>query len=85
MLPGSYLELLDIAGDLEDVEIELGVRDKRDTPRRNYFLEKHPWLNNIKDNIDIQFTRKNKLVRNDICPCGSGKKYKKCCIDNAVF
>ncbi len=23
-----------------------------------------------------------KLGRNDPCPCGSGKKYKKCCIDN---
>jgi hypothetical protein len=21
----------------------------------------------------------NKVARNDICPCGSGKKYKKCC------
>ncbi|EGT0000964.1 hypothetical protein I9Y31_003295 [Clostridium perfringens] len=23
-----------------------------------------------------------KISRNDICPCGSGKKYKKCCINN---
>ena len=23
----------------------------------------------------------NKIGRNDPCPCGSGKKYKKCCID----
>ena len=23
--------------------------------------------------------RKNKVGRNDLCPCGSGKKYKKCC------
>ncbi|QIM67866.1 prepilin peptidase [Mannheimia granulomatis] len=23
---------------------------------------------------------KNKIGRNDMCPCGSGKKYKKCCI-----
>ncbi|OJV65930.1 MAG: hypothetical protein BGO41_08325 [Clostridiales bacterium 38-18] len=23
----------------------------------------------------------NKVGRNDPCPCGSGKKYKKCCID----
>ncbi len=23
----------------------------------------------------------NKISRNDPCPCGSGKKYKKCCID----
>ena len=22
---------------------------------------------------------KNKIGRNDPCPCGSGKKYKKCC------
>lgn len=22
----------------------------------------------------------NKLQRNQLCPCGSGKKYKKCCI-----
>ena len=22
---------------------------------------------------------KSKILRNDICPCGSGKKYKKCC------
>jgi len=24
----------------------------------------------------------NKIGRNDPCPCGSGKKYKKCCMDN---
>ncbi len=24
---------------------------------------------------------KDKIGRNDICPCGSGKKYKKCCMD----
>ena len=23
-----------------------------------------------------------KIGRNDSCPCGSGKKYKKCCMDN---
>ena len=23
--------------------------------------------------------RKEKIGRNDLCPCGSGKKYKKCC------
>jgi len=25
-----------------------------------------------------------KLGRNDACPCGSGKKYKKCCLENGV-
>lgn len=26
----------------------------------------------------------NKIGRNDPCPCGSGKKYKKCCIDKEI-
>lgn len=28
-------------------------------------------------------TRSNKVGRNDPCPCGSGKKYKKCCLTRA--
>jgi uncharacterized protein YecA (UPF0149 family) len=28
-----------------------------------------------------QQTVSNKIGSNDPCPCGSGKKYKKCCID----
>lgn len=30
------------------------------------------------DNV-IDFTTRKKVGRNDPCPCGSGKKYKKCC------
>ncbi len=26
---------------------------------------------------------RNRIGRNDICPCGSGKKYKKCCMETA--
>ena len=25
-----------------------------------------------------------KVSRNDPCPCGSGQKYKKCCLDNPI-
>ena len=33
-----------------------------------------------KDNIiDLGQKTKNKIYPNDLCPCGSGKKYKKCC------
>ena len=33
-----------------------------------------------KDNIiDFEQRRSNKIYPNDLCPCGSGKKYKKCC------
>jgi hypothetical protein len=27
----------------------------------------------------------SKIGRNDSCPCGSGRKYKKCCLDSGVF
>lgn len=34
------------------------------------------FVNDIKDNL----VNYNKIGRNDPCPCGSGKKYKKCCL-----
>ena len=36
-------------------------------------------LNNILQPISAE---KTKLGRNDACPCGSGLKYKKCCLLN---
>lgn len=29
--------------------------------------------------VDGEFPKQTKIARNDPCPCGSGKKYKKCC------
>lgn len=47
--------------------------------------KKHPaamdWLR--KHETQAQGSPKVKVGRNDPCPCGSGKKYKKCCIDQA--
>src|SRR5689334_20957569 len=33
----------------------------------------------VKDNVALSIT----ISRNDICFCGSGSKYKKCCIDKS--
>ncbi|QCX33513.1 SEC-C domain-containing protein [Caloramator sp. E03] len=33
-------------------------------------------------NIDHTVVNQNKIGRNEPCPCGSGKKYKKCCGKN---
>jgi len=59
-------------GDIEDVEIELGLRERRSTPppdfRRALGLPMQ------------QAAKPKKVGRNDPCPCGSGKKYKKCCL-----
>ena len=27
----------------------------------------------------------DKIGRNDLCPCGSGKKYKNCCLNEGTF
>ena len=29
--------------------------------------------------------REYKIGRNDPCPCGSGKKYKNCCLDSGKY
>jgi len=43
-------------------------------------LELHEILSKRDENIiDFPTTKKEKIGRNDPCPCGSGKKYKKCC------
>jgi len=75
---------LGIVGDLEDVEMDLGLRDKRETPERNYRLEKYPQLELLNEDDKPPPAKKKKLGRNDICPCGSGRKYKKCCLDDAI-
>jgi uncharacterized protein YecA (UPF0149 family) len=54
-------------------------QEKRDNdPLRQLFSE-------FTDNIIKQADNKNlqrKVGRNEPCPCGSGKKYKKCCLNN---
>ena len=76
---------LSIAGDEEDVEIALGLREKRDTPQPRYdqtfqdALARSRWDKD--DTWQVQAPRQvAKIGRNEPCPCGSGKKYKKCCL-----
>jgi HEAT repeat protein len=59
-------------GDIEDVEIELGLRTRRSTPR--------PDLAQVYGISKPALPKLEKVGRNDPCPCGSGKKYKKCCL-----
>ena len=73
---------LSISGDLEDVEIELGLKDRRITPAR-----RHPLVRNLPSLLggrsagpNPQTVRQEKTGRKDPCPRGSGKKYKKCCL-----
>jgi hypothetical protein len=79
---------LSIAGDVEDVEMEFGLRTRRSTPSPVY----DPFFGNpLSDPAEVisgAITGRNaeasaghrKVGRNDPCPCGSGEKYKKCCL-----
>jgi uncharacterized protein len=40
--------------------------------------------NKFKDFDQIKPSNTTKIGRNDFCPCGSGKKYKKCCINSPI-
>ncbi len=70
---------LSVTGDLEEVEIELKLRIKRSTPRPNFGINDAFDFSDIPVSIQI-VNDSPKVGRNDPCPCGSGKKYKKCCL-----
>ena len=70
--------VLTVAGDVEDVYILLGLRAERETPQPNYL---NPEFEELSSSFDSFKTKKKKIGRNDPCPCGSGKKYKKCCLN----
>lgn len=83
-----------IVGDLEEVEISLGLRTHRTTPKPRFA----PVLSGIDALIEdgdgiwvppghfddygyrAPVRRGTKTGRNEPCPCGSGRKYKKCCL-----
>lgn len=79
-----------VCGDWEDVQITLGLLKERITPKRNYMREKYPEIGTLMDTLDKQLdlgplaAKPKKIGRNDPCPCGSGKKYKKCCLNKPV-
>jgi hypothetical protein len=78
----EYVDL-SVVGDLEDVEIEMGLRTARAIPAdcpspRDRF----PDLDEHIEQWGGRPVKKTKVGRNDPCPCGSGKKYKRCCLNN---
>ena len=75
---------ISIAGDIEDVEIELGLRDQRATKAPNYMARFGDW-GPVPGRPPVPtagpaLPKRQEAGRNDPCPCGSGKKYKKCCL-----
>lgn len=61
----------------KDVSIYLLKAEIRHNLERKEVVKK-TFTNDSKDTKKIQ-AKSSKVGRNDICPCGSGKKYKQCC------
>jgi len=64
-----------ITGDVLDWSVKVGVKDINSDDTRISYEYRCTQLKNEK-----QYFEKMNIGRNDKCPCGSGKKYKKCCL-----
>jgi hypothetical protein len=69
MIIGIYRKML-VAG--------VDVSDDKEVKK---WMKKHPEVLQGGETIKVETVRREepKVGRNDPCPCGSGKKYKKCC------
>ena len=94
-----------VAGDVEDVQIEFGLKTKREHPPKpnkltimgekfrarwkaaelplpdadGNFPEPEPLPEFELPPLSLPYFAPPKVGRNEPCPCGSGKKFKKCC------
>ena len=76
---------LGIRGDKNLMYIIAGIVDFNAIPEENSHLELGiegnpiPLVRFLPDLNKTTIVRDKKIGRNELCPCGSGKKYKKCC------
>jgi uncharacterized protein YecA (UPF0149 family) len=85
----EFIDMADLPEDIEIADIEKSVPFL--TPKeieyqyqmiKDYNEFKYSHLTKKEREADIQPVRTEpKIGRNELCPCGSGKKYKNCCIN----
>lgn len=61
---------------------ELKAKQYEEKVKNFYQLKEEYVFNNVPLYNDISVTKDKKIYPNEPCPCGSGKKYKKCCGKN---
>jgi len=70
---------VDAEGNILDVKNRLITRDDIPAEQIDQLREQGTLYAERRKQIYLDSTHKRKIGRNDPCPCGSGKKYKKCC------
>ena len=59
---------------------EMFAKAQKDTANLVHFIRNYWWERGLPQRLAALHTAQ-KVGRNDPCPCGSGKKYKKCCLN----
>ncbi|MGN7612461.1 SEC-C metal-binding domain-containing protein [Magnetococcales bacterium HHB-1] len=76
---------LSVMEDFEDYQIEVGLLKKRRKPSPQYRIRwtapKDDKLPTSASDTQTYMRETPKVGRNDPCPCGSGRKFKKCCLN----
>jgi len=81
-------QIMSVMGLTEEEALALVEQAQREPER---FARSQEFANQIKQNRGrvvkgLQTRRLGKHIgRNDKCPCGSGKKYKRCCLDGMEY
>ena len=82
-----FLELIsNIKNEIIKILFTIQLQNEEDSKKEQEALEKmKEQMEESTENITTNFAQQEvmssdkKIARNDICPCGSGKKYKQCC------
>jgi Protein of unknown function (DUF1186)/SEC-C motif len=77
--PGWFLEVRAPFGDLLDEFSGWGFQSEREREKERRTVRAELSLWGV--GLGQAFNRYRDVGRNDPCPCGSGKKFKKCCLD----
>lgn len=59
-----------------DAEVEAMVDQRKEMER----LAKEAATKAVKERVTVSVTNRGRIRRNGPCPCGSGRKFKKCCL-----
>ncbi len=79
-----YQQVVDTWDGYQDEEAEKKYLDVFDDEERDMYDNEFEDWENWEDPVQTVVRTEPKIGRNDSCPCGSGKKYKKCCLKEGL-
>lgn len=66
---------------IDDVEEDMGWMSAFEKPQKKHFISPSSYENFISETATTYTRLTPKVGRNEPCPCGSDKKFKKCCLN----